>query len=367
MTTALEFPGLLKTGAALEVKPLEEAAWRAWREKGRAQEERDGVARMTSVKWLAIAALLASGVLFWSGLSGYGVVVKFIVAAGAIAVMLQAAQTRNYAIAILFGALALIYNPVMPVFPLSGDWERAFVVATAIPFILSLAWRNSKTVSKSVLTALFLLGAMPAAAGPGDLSKYRNFQLGTDLAAVSAQAGENPSQAKVIERRPALIQELEWLPQPLGPASQVEAAKTVRFSFYDGQLYQIAVDYDRYRTEGLTADDIIEAVSAANGTAATRLPAGKSGTDFFSEEVVARWEDAQYRVELTRVPYGPVFRLVATAKRFESPVRSALLEAKRLNDQEAPQREAARAVDEAQSEQARLEKIRLVNKPKFRP
>lgn len=221
---------------------------------------------------------------------------------------------------------------------------------------------------KSALTALFVLGAVSAAT-PGDLSRYRNFQLGTDLATVSSQAGVSPSIAKPIAARPASIQELEWSPQPLGPSSQAEAVKTVVFSFYDNQLFQITVDYDRYKTEGLTADDIIESVSAANGTIATHPVAEKAvpGSYTVPEDVAARWEDAQYRVDLIRAPYGPVFRLVATGKSLESPVEAALLESKRLDDQEAPRREAARAADEAHSEQARLDKIRLVNKPKFRP
>jgi hypothetical protein len=62
---------------------------------------------------------------------------------------------------------------------------------------------------------------MPTAAWAGDLSTYRNFQLGTDLATVAKQAGEDPSQANVIHRRPALIQELEWRPQS-GSTSQAD-------------------------------------------------------------------------------------------------------------------------------------------------
>lgn len=60
------------------------------------------------------------------------------------------------------------------------------------------------------MNSLFLigLGVMSAVTSAGDLSKYRNFQLGTTLPTVAKQAGANPSQAKVIHRRPALIQEL---------------------------------------------------------------------------------------------------------------------------------------------------------------
>jgi hypothetical protein len=43
------------------------------------------------------------------------------------------------------------------------------------------------------------------------------------------------------------------------------------------------------------------------------------------------------------------------------------MEAKRLDDQEAPQRDAARMADAQEAAKTRLEQARLLNKPKFRP
>ena len=81
-------------------------------------------------------------------------------------------------------------------------------------------------------------------------------------------------------------------------------------------MFQITVNYDRYQTEGLTADDIIESVSAAYGAACVRLLSkGEERSYAISEDVVARWEDGEYRLDLIRARYGPVFRLVATQKR----------------------------------------------------
>jgi hypothetical protein len=85
------------------------------------------------------------------------------------------------------------------------------------------------------------------------------------------------------------------------------------------------------------------------------------------EEIVARWQDPQYRFDLIRSSYGPAFRLIGVLKRLEAPVQTAILEAKRLDDQEAPQRDAARMASEEDAARAKLEKARLVNKPKFRP
>src|SRR2546423_7066323 len=46
-----------------------------------------------------------------------------------------------------------------------------------------------------------------------DLSRYREFRLGMNLLAVANQADMQPSEARVIHQRPAVIQELEWRPQ----------------------------------------------------------------------------------------------------------------------------------------------------------
>jgi hypothetical protein len=224
------------------------------------------------------------------------------------------------------------------------------------------------TISRAALTS-FLVGMMSATAGAADLAKYRNFQLGTDLPAVAKQIGVSPSEAKAIHRRPALIQELEWRPQPFGPSSQTESAQNLVFSFYNGELFQISVNYDRHKTAGLTADDFIEALSATYGVAEKPAAPGNivQGEFGAQDEIVACWQDSQYSFDLIRSSYGPTFRLVGVLKRLQSPVQAATTEAKRLDDQEAPQRDAARIADEKETERAKVEKSRLENKPNFRP
>jgi hypothetical protein len=222
-------------------------------------------------------------------------------------------------------------------------------------------------VSGSALVSFLFTASLTAAAG--ELSKYRDFQLGTGLPAVAKRIGTSPSQAKLILSRPALVQNLEWRPQPLGPSPKAESAQEVVFSFYNGSLFRIAVKYDRYATNGLTTEDFVEAISVMYGPAA-KLPAPvkpvkQSYGD--QEEIVARWEDPQYRFDLLRDSYGPTYTLVGILKKLEEPVQAATLEAKRLDDLEAPQRDAARAAAEQDVKAAGLEKARVVNKPKFRP
>ncbi len=225
-------------------------------------------------------------------------------------------------------------------------------------------------VIRSALTSFFVLGVMSVPALAEDLSMYRKFQLGADLATVADQAGVNPSQATVIHSRPVLIQELAWRPRPHVWSAETDAVQEMVFSFYDGELFQIAISYDRYETEGLTAEDVVEAISteygiatvppAANNAAAPR-PYGEH------EEVLARWQDPEYCFDLTRTSYGPTFRLTGVLKRLEAPVQAAILEATRLDVQEAPQRTAARVASEEEADRVKLENARIKNKPKFRP
>jgi hypothetical protein len=217
--------------------------------------------------------------------------------------------------------------------------------------------------------ALVLFTAASLTARAEDLSKYRDFQFGADLPTVAKLIGASPSQTKLIHSRPALVQELDWRPRSLGPSPKAESAEELVFSFYNGTLFRIAVKYDRYATEGITTEDFVEAISEVYGPPAKLPPPAKPVKKSYGdeEETVARWEDPQYRFDLLRAPYGPAYTLVGTLKSLEAPVQAANAEAKRLDDVEAPQREAARAAAEQDAKAASLEKARLANKPKFRP
>lgn len=224
-------------------------------------------------------------------------------------------------------------------------------------------------VRRSVSAAFVTLGLVSAATSAGDLSRYRNFQLGSDLAAVAKQAGTAISDAKVIHRRPALIQEIQWRPHALGLSPRTESAKDVILTFIDGKLFQITVKYDRYDTEGLTTEDMVEAISATYGTATKPVAKASSKQRPYGEqeELLAQWQDSLFRFDLIRSSYGPSFRLVGVLKQLEAPAEAAILKAVRLDEQEAPEREAARMASEEKAAGVKLDKARTENKPKFRP
>jgi hypothetical protein len=207
-----------------------------------------------------------------------------------------------------------------------------------------------------------------------DLSRYRDFQFGMNLPTVAKQADLKQSDAKAVHQRPAIIEELEWRPQSFlrtSPQPQGDPVKDVLFSFYNGELFRMVVNYDPDRTQGLTNDDMVGAISATYGTASrpTAKTISFSSAQGYSEteKVMARWEDSQYSFNLFRSSYQPSFGMVVFSKRLDALARLAVVEAIRRDEQEAPQREIERQKKEDQETRATEEKARLSNKEHFRP
>lgn len=207
------------------------------------------------------------------------------------------------------------------------------------------------------------------------LSQYRNFALGSDLAAVSALAGVDPAEAKTIHQRPAMLQDLQWRPSRWiagSNASSVDPVEQVLFSFYNDQLFRVVVDYGHERTEGMTSTDMIEAVSSIYGAVLPRSPrlVGRAASQLETESgsLVAHWGDSEHRVLLYQTSsYGAAYRLIVADARLDDLARKAATQAARLDDQEAPAREVARQKKERDDARVAAAKARAANKSVFRP
>ena len=214
----------------------------------------------------------------------------------------------------------------------------------------------------------FLLTALLAPAlSAADLSAYREFRLGMKLEAVEALS-EAKTPVKLIHQRPARLQDLEWRPRDFSRFAESDPVKDALLSFYNGQLFRIVVNYDRYRTEGMTAEDMIDAISTTYGAAAK--PNAEILFPSISSEnvkVIARWEDEKYSLNLVRSSYQPSFALICFSKPLDQLAQAAIVEALRLDMEEAPQREADLNRKQADALSIKQEKARTVNKPSFRP
>ncbi len=121
------------------------------------------------------------------------------------------------------------------------------------------SWRALALASAAVV-----VGAQPLLAQ--GLPRYRAYALESSVASVVTISGGREADTRTSYERPARIQELEWrAPYSRSGSGKADPVHDVQFSFYDDQLYQVVVSYDRDRMEGLTNADVVESLSATYG------------------------------------------------------------------------------------------------------
>ncbi len=206
-------------------------------------------------------------------------------------------------------------------------------------------------------------------------STYRQFELGSGVAAVSALARTAASETKTIHQRPVVLQELEWRPSRWTVGATVASTDPVArivFSFYNEQLFRMVVDYGTQWTEGMTPPDVIEEINTVYGTPNSG-PAGSAINPAPQDELelgspIARWGDTRHAVVLyRRASSRESFRLVVADLPLADLATKAATEARRLDDREAPQRELARQKKALDDERDAVAKARLTNKAAFQP
>lgn len=229
---------------------------------------------------------------------------------------------------------------------------------------------GTRVASLAILSAILTTSTVFAAA---DFSTYRGLKFGMSPSAAAEQPGTRPMEARFIHRQPATIQEMDWQPRTsifsiTADPSKSDPVKEAVLSFLNGELYRIIVTYDRYKVEGMTAEDLIEGISATYG-APTRPTTPIAFHSHYSEAaaVLARWEDADYSYNLVNAGDRATFALVLFHKRMDALAQTAIAEAVRMNAQSAPQREIEKKKQRDEDARLVLEKARAQNKPNFRP
>jgi hypothetical protein len=165
---------------------------------------------------------------------------------------------------------------------------------------------------------------------------------------------------------------LEWRPRysASGVSSLTDPVGTMLFRFYDDQLFSIVVDYDRKKTEGMSAADMVGAISEIYGPV-TQVPSRRLGSATvpygYPDTPLGVWGTGDYSLTLFSVAYPESFRLVIALTRLEDLARVASAAAVRMDKDEAPQRELDRQKKEATDAAAAKEKAKTENKAQFKP
>jgi hypothetical protein len=223
-----------------------------------------------------------------------------------------------------------------------------------------------KTMRSAVLCLVVLLLAAPIIRAQ-DFSKYRNFSLGTNLAAILKHTDQRLVDVKATHDGSLLFQELTWHPATgMGVSYRSESVDELVFSFYKGELYKMVVTYERASTEGLTADDMVKSISAKYGPATSvALEIDSAGNEQYElrQKPVASWEDSQYSFNLVRSSFSKAFQLIIYSKRVTAEADAALAQVVKVDELDAPQK----AVERQKKEADEVELTRQKNQKSFRP
>src|SRR5579871_4220551 len=227
------------------------------------------------------------------------------------------------------------------------------------------------------LASLILLSFGASVCDAQDFSTYRGFHLGANAQEIEQHLGSQTVDLRVIHQRPAVIEEFDWnIPQgstspKSGPPGAADALRSIKFSFYDHQLFRMVVTYDPRKTEGLMNDDVIEAISTQYGKAATRaglVDVASSGALFpDNQNAVAVWESPEYSYTLFQASYSREYGLVIVSKARAELAKTAAEQSVRLDKIEAPEKALELQKKQDADRRDADAKARLVNKPNFRP
>lgn len=144
MQDPIEWQAPPPADASLSVKQLDGSMWRAWSEKNSFADANANSQRWRSMQWSYIAVLLAVTAL-WPYAIHFQLFLRVILMSGAVIVGMLAARQHRFAFAAMFAGVALLYNPLVPVFELSGTWNWLIVLASGIPFVTAAMVLNSRS------------------------------------------------------------------------------------------------------------------------------------------------------------------------------------------------------------------------------
>jgi hypothetical protein len=202
-----------------------------------------------------------------------------------------------------------------------------------------------------------------------ELSRYREFELGSSLASVTAVTQTQGHDLKTTHSRPAVLQQLEWRPRymPGTPVPGRDSIDKLLFNFVDDRLFKLSVFYAQDRTNGLTNADMIESLTGVYGAPLLARTPSALAPPLDAPVIVAEWRQADASVVLQRREYTDAYVLVVTSLSLDTAARKAEATALVLDDREAPQREAALVKKRADDERQAEERARSANKKTFQP
>lgn len=218
------------------------------------------------------------------------------------------------------------------------------------------------------LTAVVVGALATASAAQIPSARYRDYTLGESLASVVATSGERDAQPRTLHTRPSLVQTFEWRAPFADPDDHAaDPVRDMLFSFVDDQLYRIGVHYDRDRTRGLTAGDLVASIEHVYGAALPNATVTRAPRASGDAAVVARWRLPGATLTLLQGVSAPEFSLVLISTVLAAKAETGARESVRLDAVEAPRRAADAHRKHIELAKTASTEARARNKPAFRP
>ena len=98
------------------------------------------------MKWGAIVGLLLAAIS-WNAGTNYRLVLDLVVSVGAIVVVRHAARAKQYLLACGFAGMALLLNPIVPVFTPAGNLMMLLFLIGVAPLVMTFAALIDATVT----------------------------------------------------------------------------------------------------------------------------------------------------------------------------------------------------------------------------
>jgi len=228
------------------------------------------------------------------------------------------------------------------------------------------------TIRPFKFSLFFILLTLLAPSGSAqNLTKYRDFEFGMSVGAVAKQTEADPGSARTVHATPELVQTLQWNRRDYFSSSpKTDSVRSIRFDFYNDQLFKIVATYGAKELAGMTAPDLIEAISKVYGPASSpdETIAVKSGPGYEDrQKVLARWENDAISYSLFLSSSGGEFGLIALSKTLDGKATLSVREGERLDALAAPGLEIERQQKLVNDRRILEEKARSVNVSNFRP
>ena len=98
---------------------------------------------MLGVKCISLALLLLA--VFFSGYAApHHLWVRFVISLTAIVIACQAWDLKRYVFLLGFAAIAVIFNPVVPMFPIDAMVRSSVPSFAALAFVASIVWLRAE-------------------------------------------------------------------------------------------------------------------------------------------------------------------------------------------------------------------------------